>query len=41
MKEVEADPGFNLPHSLLQALPLTSLTDDNFIISDGKSSQFP
>jgi len=41
VKEVEADPGCNLHHPLLQALPLASLTDDNFIISDGKSSLLP
>ncbi len=37
-KEVEADPGFNLHRPVLQTLPLAALTDDDFIISDGKSS---
>lgn len=39
VEEVEADPGFNLHRPVLQTLPLTALTDDSFIISDGKSSQ--
>lgn len=41
VQEVEADPGFNLHRPVLQTLPLAALTDDNFIISDGKSSQLP
>lgn len=31
--------GFNLHRPAPQPLPLTALTDDNFIISDGKSSR--
>lgn len=38
-KEAEADPSFNLHRPVLQTLPFAALTDDNFIILDGKSSQ--
>lgn len=37
----EVDLGFNLHHPLHQDLPFAALRDEDFIISDGKSSLLP